>query len=85
MDLRPLVPESYSVDQFSATPSGVLIILSNVVQFQYKNSKIVQIRSLTIIDHQNSGITILLLHFLYQIQKLLYLQKRKILTKFLKV
>ena len=52
MHLRPLVPESYSVDQFSATPSGVLIILSKVVQFQYKNSKIVQNRSLTFIDHQ---------------------------------
>ena len=39
VDLRPLVPESYSVDQFSATPSGVLIILSKVVQFQYKKQQ----------------------------------------------
>ena len=52
MDLRPLAPESYSVDQFSTTSGGCFDFLSKVVQFQYKKQQIVQNRSLTIIDHQ---------------------------------
>ena len=64
---------------------GVLIFLSKVGQFRYKNSKIVQNRSLTIIDHQKSSIANFLCRtFLWNVKTVIS-QKRVIVTKFSKV
>ncbi len=85
VDLRPLVPESYSVDQFSATPSGVLIILSKVVQFQYKKQ---QNRTKQIVNyHWSSKVEYrkLFCHIFLWNVKTVISQKRVIVTKFSKV